>query len=77
MRRPRWSSDRPNIAYSSGRYPRPATYMTRPWLITSSTAMSSARRTGSCSGTSSAATMIGTVVVRAATAAASTSGDGR
>ena len=39
--------------------------------------MSSASRTGSCSGTSSAATMIGIVVVRAAIAVASTIGDGR
>ena len=39
--------------------------------------MSSARRTGSCSGTSNAAIMIGTVVVRAATALAHSIGDGR
>ena len=52
-------------------------YATRPPLTTSSTAMSSARRTGSCNGTSSAATMIGTVDVRAAIADASTIGDGR
>ena len=39
--------------------------------------MSSARRTGSCSGTSSAATVIGIVEVRAAIAVARISGDGR
>ena len=39
--------------------------------------MSSASRTGSCRGTSSAATETGSVVVRAVIAAARTMGDGR
>jgi hypothetical protein len=77
MRLPRSDSERPNMAYSSGRYPSPAMYATRPRLKMSRTAMSSASRTGSCSGTSSAATLIGTVAVRAAIAVASTMGAGR
>ncbi len=39
--------------------------------------MSSARRTGSCSGTSRAETQMGMRCVRAATAAPMTSGEGR
>ena len=49
----------------------------RPLEMTSTTAASSATRIGSCSGSSSTAVPIVTRVVRAATAAAIGSTDGR
>ena len=50
---------------------------TRPLLMMSSTLMSSASRTGSQNGRTTAASMIGSRSVRAAIADANTSGDGR
>ncbi len=55
----------------------PNAYDTRPLLMMSSTLMSSASRTGSQNGSTTAASMIGSRSVRAAIADASTSGEGR
>ena len=55
----------------------PNAYETRPLLMMSSTLMSSASRTGSQNGSTTAASMIGSRSVRAAMADASTIGDGR
>ena len=51
--------------------------MTRPRLMWSRTIISSARRTGSYSGSTAAATMIGVIEVTAAIDAARVSGEGR
>ena len=75
--RPRPAKSTPNSSNSSGRYPTANTQPTRPPLRWSITEISSARRTGSWSGSTVAATMMKVDVVRAAIAAASGPGDGR
>ena len=67
----------PKWVYSSSRWPTPNAYETLPPLMRSSTLISSASRTGSHSGSGTAANRIAIFWVLAATADARISGVGR
>ena len=77
VRAPRWALDAPNIRNSSSRQPLPIPRISRPPESWSTTAASSASRSGSCSGVSTTPVPSSIRSVTAANAASIASSEGR